>query len=89
MPNVDVPPGADPLIHVWTALAPKLASAAGGYSSAVYEHSSLSLREFEAAPNFYELQIYPSTPIGSYTLHGVSVDALVKQAHAVLDAEVT
>jgi len=49
VPNVDVPAGADPLIHVWTALAPKLTSAAGGYSSAVYEHSSLSLREFEAA----------------------------------------
>lgn len=49
MPNVDVPAGADPLIHVWTALSPKLATAAAGYSSAVYEHSSLSLREFEAA----------------------------------------
>ena len=49
MPNVTVPPGSDPLIHVWTTLAPKLTAAAGGYSSAVYEHSSLSLREFEAA----------------------------------------
>jgi alkylhydroperoxidase family enzyme len=49
VPNVDVPAGADPLIHVWTALAPKLTTAAGGYSNAVYEHSSLSLREFEAA----------------------------------------
>ena len=49
MPNVDVPPGTDPLIHVWTALAPPLTAAAGSYSSAVYEHSSLSLREFEAA----------------------------------------
>jgi alkylhydroperoxidase family enzyme len=49
MPNVTVPPAADPLIHVWTQLAPSLTSAAAGYSSAVYEHSSLSLREFEAA----------------------------------------
>ncbi len=49
MPNVTVPSGSDPLIHVWTTLAPPLTSAAGGYSSAVYEHSSLSLREFEAA----------------------------------------
>ncbi len=49
MPNVTVPSGADPLIHVWTTLATPLTSAAGGYSSAVYEHSSLSLREFEAA----------------------------------------
>ena len=49
MPNVSVPDGADPLVHVWTQLAPALTAAAGGYSSAVYEHSSLSLREFEAA----------------------------------------
>jgi len=49
MPNVTVPVAADPLIHVWTQLAPPLTAAAAGYSSAVYEHSSLSLREFEAA----------------------------------------
>ena len=49
MPNVTVPSESDPLIHVWTTLATPLTSAAGGYSSAVYEHSSLSLREFEAA----------------------------------------
>jgi len=49
MPNVTVPAGSDPLIHVWGTLAPSLTSAAAGYSSAVYEHSSLSLREFEAA----------------------------------------
>jgi alkylhydroperoxidase family enzyme len=49
MPNVTVPDGQDPLIHVWTTLAPRLTAAAGGYSSAVYEHSHLSLREFEAA----------------------------------------
>ncbi len=49
MPNVDVPDGKDPLVYVWTELAPPLTSAAGAYSSAVYERSSLSLREFEAA----------------------------------------
>jgi alkylhydroperoxidase family enzyme len=49
MPNVTVPAASDPLIHVWTELARPLASAAAGYSSAVYEHSTLSLREFEAA----------------------------------------
>jgi len=49
MPNVTVPPTEDPLIHVWTRLATPLTSAAAGYSHAVYEHSSLSLREFEAA----------------------------------------
>jgi alkylhydroperoxidase family enzyme len=49
VPHITVPPGRDPLIHVWTALAPPLTSAAGAYSQAVYEYSSLSLREFEAA----------------------------------------
>ncbi len=49
MPRVAVPADQDPLIYVWTQLAPPLTAAAGGYSSAVYERSSLSLREFEAA----------------------------------------
>lgn len=49
MPRVTVPPDKDPLVFVWTELATPLTSAAGGYSSAVYERSSLSLREFEAA----------------------------------------
>ena len=49
MPQVTVPPDKDPLVYVWTELAPALAGPAGAYSSAVYERSSLSLREFEAA----------------------------------------
>jgi alkylhydroperoxidase family enzyme len=49
MPRVTVPDGKDPLIFVWSELAPPLTAAAGGYSHAVYEKSSLSLREFEAA----------------------------------------
>jgi alkylhydroperoxidase family enzyme len=49
MPRVTVPADKDPLIFVWTELAPPLTAAAGAYSSAVYERSSLSLREFEAA----------------------------------------
>src|SRR5580704_568901 len=49
MPHVTVPVEKDPLIYVWTELAPPLTSAAGAYSHAVYEKSSLSLREFEAA----------------------------------------
>ena len=49
MPRVTVPAEKDPLIFVWTELAPPLTAAAGAYSSAVYERSSLSLREFEAA----------------------------------------
>ena len=34
---------------MWTELATPLTAAAGGYSNAVYQKSSLSLREFEAA----------------------------------------
>ncbi len=49
MPRVAVPADKDPLVYVWTELATPLTAAAGGYSSAVYERSSLSLREFEAA----------------------------------------
>jgi alkylhydroperoxidase family enzyme len=49
MPRITVPVDKDPLIYVWTELAPPLTEAAGRYSSAVYEKSSLSLREFEAA----------------------------------------
>jgi alkylhydroperoxidase family enzyme len=49
MPRVTVPADRDPLVNVWTELAPALSAAAGGYSSAVYERSGLSLREFEAA----------------------------------------
>jgi alkylhydroperoxidase family enzyme len=49
MPNITVPADQDPLIYVWTELAPPLTAAAGAYSSAVYERSSLKLGEFEAA----------------------------------------
>lgn len=49
MPRVTVPPEHDPLLHVWTTLAPELATAAAGYSAAVYSSSHLSIREFEAA----------------------------------------
>jgi alkylhydroperoxidase family enzyme len=49
MPRVAVPAEKDPLVYVWTELAVPLTSAAGGYSHAVYEKSTLTLREFEAA----------------------------------------
>ncbi len=49
MPRIDVPAGKDPLMYVWSELAPPLTSAAAAYSAAVYDKSSLSLREFEAA----------------------------------------
>jgi alkylhydroperoxidase family enzyme len=49
MPRVAVPLEKDPLTFVWTELAPPLTAAAGAFSAAVYERSSLPLREFEAA----------------------------------------
>jgi len=49
VPNVEVPVDKDPLVYVWTELARPLTAAAGAYSNAVYQKSSLSLREFEAA----------------------------------------
>jgi len=49
MPRISVPEESDPLIHVWTAAAPGLSIPAAQFSAAVYEQSSLPLREFEAA----------------------------------------
>jgi alkylhydroperoxidase family enzyme len=49
MARVVVPGGRDPLAFVWGDLAPALSGPAAAYSSAVYERSSLSLREFESA----------------------------------------
>ena len=49
MPRISIPEGADPLLHVWTGAAPALSVPAAQFSAAVYEHSSLPLREFEAA----------------------------------------
>jgi alkylhydroperoxidase family enzyme len=49
MPRIAVPADRDPLVYVYTELARPLTAAAAAYSSAVYERSTLSLREFEAA----------------------------------------
>ncbi len=49
MARVAVPGGRDPLAYVWGDLAPVLSGPAAAYSSAVYEGSTLSLREFESA----------------------------------------
>lgn len=51
MPRVTVPEAfaADPSAYVWGELAPVVGAAAGAYSRAVYEHSTMSLREMEAA----------------------------------------
>jgi alkylhydroperoxidase family enzyme len=49
MPRIDVPADKDPLMYVFTELAPPLTSAAGRLSDAVYRKSCLSTREMEAA----------------------------------------
>ncbi|GLW50601.1 carboxymuconolactone decarboxylase [Streptomyces sp. NBRC 14336] len=47
--RIDIPEGADPLGYVWGELVPGIGPAAGAFSLAVYEHTTLALREFEAA----------------------------------------
>ncbi|MFD4324332.1 carboxymuconolactone decarboxylase family protein [Nocardioides sp. NPDC058538] len=46
---VDVPDGRDPIEYVWGEMVPGIGPAAAGLSLAVYEHTTLGLREFEAA----------------------------------------
>jgi alkylhydroperoxidase family enzyme len=47
--RVDVPEGQDPIIHVWGVMVPGIGPAAATFAQAVYDHSTLGLREFEAA----------------------------------------
>lgn len=47
--RITVPEGADLLAHVWGRMVPGIGPAAAGLSMAVYEHSTLELRTFEAA----------------------------------------
>ena len=46
---IDVPEGQDPITYVWGEMVPGIGPAAAGLSLAVYEHTTLGLREFEAA----------------------------------------
>ena len=46
---VDVPDGKHPVMYVWGEVVPHIGPAAAAFSQAVYDHSSLGLREFEAA----------------------------------------
>ena len=46
---IEVPAGKDPIMYVWGELVPGIGPAAAGLGTAVYEHSTLGLREFEAA----------------------------------------
>lgn len=47
--GLEVPEGKDPILYVWGELVPGIGPAASAFSIAVYEHSTLGLREFEAA----------------------------------------
>ncbi|WP_194813484.1 carboxymuconolactone decarboxylase family protein [Nocardia sp. XZ_19_385] len=46
---IDVPEGKDPIGYVWGEMVPGIGIPASGFSLAVYEHTTLGLREFEAA----------------------------------------
>ncbi|MBV7707438.1 carboxymuconolactone decarboxylase [Nocardia sp. 852002-20019_SCH5090214] len=47
--NIDIPEGTDPIGYVWGEMVPGIGPAASKLSLAVYSHSTLGLREFEAA----------------------------------------
>ncbi|WP_329792262.1 carboxymuconolactone decarboxylase family protein [Lentzea sp. DG1S-22] len=47
--NIDIPEGKDPIGYVWGELVPGIGVAAANLSLAVYQHTTLGLREFEAA----------------------------------------
>ena len=47
--NLDVPDGKHPILWAWGELVPGIGPAAAAFSQAVYDDSTLGLREFEAA----------------------------------------
>jgi alkylhydroperoxidase family enzyme len=49
VPRIAVPADEDPLVHLWTTKTTGLTARAGAFSAAVYERSTLPIREFEAA----------------------------------------
>ena len=46
---IEIPEGTDPILYVWGELVPGIGPAASTLAMSVYEHSTLGLREFEAA----------------------------------------
>ena len=46
---IDVPDGKHPIFYVWGELVPGIGPAASAFAQSVYEHTTLGLREFEAA----------------------------------------
>ncbi|MGC5561330.1 carboxymuconolactone decarboxylase family protein [Streptomyces sp. FR-108] len=47
--NVDIPEGRNAIEYVWGEMVPGIGPAAANFSLAVYAHTTLGLREFEAA----------------------------------------
>lgn len=47
--HVDIPEGKDAIEYVWGEMVPGIGVAASKFSAAVYTHTTLGLREFEAA----------------------------------------
>ncbi|CAM5657371.1 hypothetical protein SAVIM338S_06681 [Streptomyces avidinii] len=47
--RIDVPEGQHPIEYVWGDLVPGIGMAAANFSLSVYAHTTLGLREFEAA----------------------------------------
>ncbi|WP_189823880.1 carboxymuconolactone decarboxylase family protein [Streptomyces finlayi] len=47
--EIDVPEGKNPIEYVWGDMVPGIGPAAANFSLAVYAHTTLGLREFEAA----------------------------------------
>lgn len=46
---IDIPEDKDPILYVWGEMVPGIGLAASNFSLSVYEHTTLGLREFEAA----------------------------------------
>ena len=47
--NLDIPEGKDAIEYVWGEMVPGIGTAASHFSLSVYAHTTLGLREFEAA----------------------------------------
>ncbi|MEV0259586.1 carboxymuconolactone decarboxylase family protein [Streptomyces sp. NPDC050732] len=47
--RIDIPEGQDAIPYVWGDMVPGIGAAASNFSLAVYAHTTLGLREFEAA----------------------------------------
>ena len=46
---IDLPEDKDPIMYVWGEMVPGIGVSASKFAGAVYEHTTLGLREFEAA----------------------------------------